>query len=94
MGKNVDVKKKCKYCGTEYPDTPGSSCPHCGGTGGGTVISINPLVIIKPVIWLIKLGLWVLKKICKLLFSKVGFTILTLGLGLLAYKLLNKIYGD
>ena len=61
---------------------------------GGTVSSINPLVIIKPVIWMIKLGLWVLKKICKLLFSKVGFTILTLGLGLLAYKLLNKIYGD
>ena len=56
--------------------------------------SINPLIIIKPIIWVIKLCLWIVKKICSLIFSKNGFTICTLGLGLLMYKLLNKIYGD
>ena len=79
----------CNNCERTYGGH-GKTCPHCGSTN----TQPKPFDIGTPIVWLLKLPFKIAKLLCKIIFNKWIFSILTLGLGVLLYKGFKKIYED
>ena len=79
----------CNNCERTYGGH-GRTCPHCGSTN----TQAKAFDIETPIVWLLKLPFKIAKLLCKIIFNKWIFSILTLGIGVLLYKGFKKIYED
>jgi hypothetical protein len=79
----------CNNCERTYGGH-GKTCPHCGSTN----TQAKAFDIETPIVWLLKLPFKIAKLLCKIIFNKWIFSILTLGIGVLLYKGFKKIYED
>ena len=79
----------CNNCERTYGGH-GNTCPHCGSTN----TQPKAFDIETPIVWLLKLPFKIAKLLCKIIFNKWIFSILTLGIGVLLYKGFKKIYED